>query len=85
MNWINDVQIECIKEFCCGLFAGIHLAGKTREEVFGDDWWMNWNVGIEVNVWLDGEDWRVTAYKIDSDGIVDQNDYLRIDIGGLWK
>ena len=37
MQWINGHTIIEIMEFTRGLFAGIAVAGKTREEALGNE------------------------------------------------
>ena len=64
-DWLTETDYLMIREFVQGMMAGAKMAGKTRHEIFDDDFWMYWDDNIEVHVWFckheDG--WCVEAYK----------------------
>lgn len=90
MQWIDDGHIQCIREFVCGLFAGIVISGKTREEVLEGEnceYWFNWNCDIEVHIYKDDEtdEWCCRTYQCNDYSQFFGNESLEIDLGDEWK
>jgi hypothetical protein len=89
-DWITDSQVDMIREFVYGLFAGIAVAGQTREEVLGgenNEYWFNWSSDIEVHVFKDDitDDWQATAYQCNEYGQFFGNEFKRITIEDNWS
>ena len=88
--WINTKKMNLIREFVQGLFAGMVLAGKTREEVLGsenNEYWLNWNSDIEVHIFKDDltDKWCVTAYQCNDYSQFFGNESETIDLGENWQ
>ena len=88
-DWITDSQADMIREFVYGLFAGIAVAGKTREEALGsenNEYWFNWNSEIEIHIFKDDltDDWQATAYQCNEYGQFFGNEFKRITIEDNW-
>ena len=89
MMWINRKKTLLIREFVQGVFAGIVLSGKTREEVFGsenNEYWFNWDSDVEVHVFKDDitDKWGCTAYQCNEYGQFFGNEHQSIDLGENW-
>lgn len=94
-DWITDSQTDMIREFIYGMFAGIAVAGKTREEVFGcertlgsekNEYFFNWSSEIEIHIYQDDrtDDWQATAYQCNEYGQFFGNEFKRITIEDNW-
>lgn len=87
MEWINGHTIIEIAEFVRGLFAGIAVAGSTREEALGNEYRFNWNSDIEVVVSYHdvNEEWEVMAYQCSHYSQFFGNESTPIPLGEKWK
>ena len=90
MQWINGHTIIEITEFVRGLFAGIAVAGSTREEALGgenNEYWFNWNSDIEVHVFKDDitDEWNCTAYQCNDYSQFFGNESTPIPLGEKWQ
>lgn len=87
MQWIINEEREYIVEFVRGLFAGIAVAGKTREEALGNEYRFNWNSDIEVVVSYHDviEEWQVMAYQCNDYSQFFGNESAKITIGEEWQ
>ena len=86
--WINNKTIDEIREFVRGVFAGISIAGSSRDDVLGDsEYKFNWNSDIEVSVYYDddSEEWQVKASQCNNYSQFQGNQERLINLGDKWK
>jgi hypothetical protein len=86
-EWISNKSIGQIREFVCGMFSGINMSGRTRMEVLGEEWHMNWNADIEVHVFYLKEDdrWDCRVYQCNDYSQFFGNESAHIDLGEEWQ
>ena len=86
-EWITENDVNEVREFVRGMFAGIAVSGKTRLEVLEEEYWFNWNANIEIHVYKCDETdaWKCTAYQCNEYNQYFGNDYKVIDLGEKWQ
>ena len=89
-EWISDSQEEQIREFVYGIFAGIAISGKTRDEICESEnyeYWFNWNCDIEVHIFKDDitDAWQVTTYQCNDLGQFFGNEFKKIELEEKWQ
>lgn len=87
--WIDSETTNEIREFVQGVFAGIAIAGKTREDVWSktnNEYRFNWNSVIDILVYKDDytKDWCVIAHQCNDYSQFNGNEHRHIIIGDKW-
>ena len=61
-----------IREFVTGILLGISMCNKTRSEILGEDFWLQWSEGLTINLVEDDDgDWQCAVYRVEYNTVVD--------------
>jgi len=86
-EWITENDVNEVREFVRGMFAGINMSGKTRADVLEEEYWFNWSADIEVHIYEceEADVWKCTAYQCNDYNQYFGNGYKTIDLGEKWQ
>ena len=76
---IDEQEWTAIKWFVRGFIAGIKdTHTKDQWEAKLEDYWHGWDNTLDLNIWIDEQSIKCTAYAIKPDGYTDTTDFEQV-------